>query len=146
MAHFAGRREIGVKCPMKAATVHPKSTQLTPPTIWKKITKESQNSQKIPKMGVRRAPVLYRKNAPNKKSKSWKSPKWACAARFVLVICLNTLISFEAFFHTILYNCASDLSYVCVLVRGVCCVLWGLPRLLSWEISRQFRACPQNVP
>ena len=33
MAHFAGRREIGVKFPMRAASVDPKSTQLTPLTI-----------------------------------------------------------------------------------------------------------------
>ena len=33
MAHFAGRREIGVKFPMRAASVSPKSTQLTPLTI-----------------------------------------------------------------------------------------------------------------
>ena len=29
MAHFAGWREVGVKCPMRAASVYPKSTQLT---------------------------------------------------------------------------------------------------------------------
>ena len=33
MAHFAGRREIGVKFPMRAASVDPKSTQLTALTI-----------------------------------------------------------------------------------------------------------------
>ena len=33
MAHFAGRREIGVKFPMRAASVDPKSTQVTPLTI-----------------------------------------------------------------------------------------------------------------
>ena len=33
MAHFAARREIGVKFPMRAASVHPKSTQHTPLTI-----------------------------------------------------------------------------------------------------------------
>ena len=33
MAHFAGRRDIGVKFPMRAASVDPKSTQLTPLTI-----------------------------------------------------------------------------------------------------------------
>ena len=33
MAHFAGRREIGVKFPMRAASVDPKSTQRTPLTI-----------------------------------------------------------------------------------------------------------------
>ena len=33
MAHFAGRREIGVKFPVRAALVDPKSTQLTPLTI-----------------------------------------------------------------------------------------------------------------
>ena len=33
MAHFSGRREIGVKFPMRAASVDPKSTQLTPLTI-----------------------------------------------------------------------------------------------------------------
>ena len=33
MAHFAGRRKIGVKFPMRAASVDPKSTQLTPLTI-----------------------------------------------------------------------------------------------------------------
>ena len=32
-AHFAGLREIGVKFPMRAASVDPKSTQLTPLTI-----------------------------------------------------------------------------------------------------------------
>ena len=32
MARLAGRREIGVKFPMKAASVDPKSTQLTPLT------------------------------------------------------------------------------------------------------------------
>ena len=34
MAHFAGRREIGVKFPMRAASVDPKSTQLTPLTTF----------------------------------------------------------------------------------------------------------------
>ena len=33
VAHFAGRREIGGKFPMRAASVDPKSTQLTPLTI-----------------------------------------------------------------------------------------------------------------
>ena len=33
MAHFAGRREIGVKFPMRAASVDPTSTQLTLLTI-----------------------------------------------------------------------------------------------------------------
>ena len=33
MAHFAGRCEIGVKFPTRAASVDPKSTQLTPLTI-----------------------------------------------------------------------------------------------------------------
>ena len=33
MAHFAGQREIGVKFSMRAASVEPKSTQLTPLTI-----------------------------------------------------------------------------------------------------------------
>ena len=33
MAHFAGRREIGVKISMRASSVDPKSTQLTPLTI-----------------------------------------------------------------------------------------------------------------
>ena len=33
MAHFAARREIGVKVPVRAASVDPKSTQLTPLTI-----------------------------------------------------------------------------------------------------------------
>ena len=33
MAHFAGWREIGVKFPMRAASVDPKSTQLTPLTL-----------------------------------------------------------------------------------------------------------------
>ena len=33
MAQFAGRREIGVNFPMRAASVDPKSTQLTPLTI-----------------------------------------------------------------------------------------------------------------
>ena len=32
MAHFAGRREIGVKFPMRAASVDPKNTQHTPLT------------------------------------------------------------------------------------------------------------------
>ena len=36
MAHFAGRREIGVKFPMRAASVDPKSTQHTPLPITKK--------------------------------------------------------------------------------------------------------------
>ncbi len=40
MAHFAGRREIGVKFPMRAASVDPKNTQHTPLTI----TKSSKNS------------------------------------------------------------------------------------------------------
>ena len=35
MAHFVGQREIGVKFPMRAASVDPKSTQLTPLTIKK---------------------------------------------------------------------------------------------------------------
>ena len=39
MAHFAGRREIGVKFPMRAASVDPKSTQLTPLTIAHKSVK-----------------------------------------------------------------------------------------------------------
>ena len=33
MAHFAGRPEIGVEFSMRAASVDPKSTQLTPLTI-----------------------------------------------------------------------------------------------------------------
>ena len=33
MAHFAGRREIGVTFPMRAASVDPKSTQHAPLTI-----------------------------------------------------------------------------------------------------------------
>ena len=33
MTHFAGWREIGVKFAMRAASVDPKSTQLTPRTI-----------------------------------------------------------------------------------------------------------------
>ena len=33
MAHFAGLREIGVKFPMRAASVDPKNTQHTPLTI-----------------------------------------------------------------------------------------------------------------
>ncbi len=33
MAHFAGRREFGVKFPTRVASVDPKSTQLTPLTI-----------------------------------------------------------------------------------------------------------------
>ena len=37
MAHFAGRREIGVKFPMRAASVDPNSTQLTPLTITKAV-------------------------------------------------------------------------------------------------------------
>ena len=32
--HFAGRREIGVKSSMRAASVYPKSTQLTPLTMY----------------------------------------------------------------------------------------------------------------
>ena len=43
MADFAGRREIGVKFPMRAASVDPKSTQLTPLTI-EKVTKNSFSS------------------------------------------------------------------------------------------------------
>ena len=39
MAHFASRREIGVKFPMRAASVDPKNTQLTPLTK-PKITKK----------------------------------------------------------------------------------------------------------
>ena len=37
MAHFACQREIGVKFPMRAASVDPKSTQHTPLTITKMI-------------------------------------------------------------------------------------------------------------
>ena len=33
MAHFAGRREIGMKFPMRAASVDPKRTQHTPLTL-----------------------------------------------------------------------------------------------------------------
>ena len=36
MARFAGQREIDVKFPMRAASVDPKSTQLTPLTIARK--------------------------------------------------------------------------------------------------------------
>ena len=76
MAHFAGRREVGVKFPIRAASVDPKSTQHTP-----------------------------------------------------LTLCDYTNVAGDF-----------DIVWSCVV-----CV-WGLLRLLSWEISRQFRAGPQNVP
>ena len=41
MAHFAGWREIGVKFPMRAASVDPKNTQHTPLTIQQKNKKMS---------------------------------------------------------------------------------------------------------
>ena len=39
MAHFAGRRQIGVKFPMRATSVDPKSTQHTPLTICRPMRK-----------------------------------------------------------------------------------------------------------
>ena len=49
MAHFAGRREIGVKFPMRAASVDPKSTQHTPVTINPSVqTIEGATSSELP--------------------------------------------------------------------------------------------------
>ena len=60
MAHFAGRRELGVKFPMGAASVDPKSTQLTPLTI------EFLKKKASPQTGFirlyRSAPAVYVEN------------------------------------------------------------------------------------